>query len=783
MKYRFSKFVSIISIAAMTLSSIGCEKTPEDPGNTPGGEDKGEFSLTYAEPTSLVMTPSGNDLVIKAPEHTGAIPYGFIFSNITKDGATFSDEKENFVIAADNGQIKITNTAELPLGDYKLSVKCFAEKKEYDNPDVISVKVIALLKDIVKVTPSEYAIDLKDLLAEGFVSPEFKVELTEPREGADLRIASVTTSAGEAVNPAAYFDMTDNVITIKAVEIPSDVYSVNIGVKTADDEGVAENAFTLTVKAAPYDLSYSPAKIETKEQQAAKTASATVKGNKNGLAYSFGSVVKVEGETETPVADEWIGTLFVIDEATGLVTVDPSAMGETEIAGSYAFDILVKNADSEEGVLFENALTAEIAPYKVPVTEFSYPAKETTTYSVSEVKGQVIKATVNEDAQRPLTFTWSVTGTDKANFELDETTGDITVKEALPRGTYTINVTVNNPADQKKTAKIEIEVYDPSYFTYFSYGNNYEEQGIVLTADQKKEIDGISMVRLDPALVAGGVYPDFAIEIKETDIRDLNAVSWDAKVQDGTATVSIEKGKLNISGFKPAALSPLLLVFVTAKTETVEITVPVFVNCPMAVTNTGSQFSTGKAENIEFIPFVVRANPNKGTVTPAIGIQIGDLKPESFKVGYKDQFDYHNIDGEYEDGTPLVSGRVNSSYNFMYDLWALSATDINNVNLGSRVPLLDASYLTETCGFTRQLIDMGYFDGALKMIIYGSNWISQNYTAANKGTSFGNTHGKGVADGVFAGRVGVTDTGKDGYNGRAVRNIFVWFDKDYEPAK
>lgn len=66
MKFRFSTFVSIVSLAAMTVLGVGCQddKLPEDENN---------FTLTYGT-LAITNTAESNGNILAAPDWTGKTP-------------------------------------------------------------------------------------------------------------------------------------------------------------------------------------------------------------------------------------------------------------------------------------------------------------------------------------------------------------------------------------------------------------------------------------------------------------------------------------------------------------------------------------------------------------------------------------------------------------------------------------------------------------------------------------------------------------------------------------
>ena len=186
------------------------------------------------------------------------------------------------------------------------------------------------------------------------------------------------------------------------------------------------------------------------------------------------------------------------------------------------------------------------------------------------------------------------------------------------------------------------------------------------------------------------------------------------------------------------------------------ITVPVFFH------NSNADKTNGK---IEYTPFVLQVNPKKGgrSVTPTITNTIDMSK---FVLDFRRDPIYYNINGEYQDGTPLESGGTQKHTKgyykqspFMEALWVQCGA-----GLGAKTPMayfdgkgnIKENHTDKTLGY----VDNADGDKKFSVVINANQWCqraedsqdilawasgvvimsmtySDNVTNVNKGTEVG----------------------------------------------
>lgn len=750
MKFRFPTFFSVFVSACALLLAGGC-KDDVLPETKP-------LLLTY-ELNELTIAPTGDDYSIPAPVYEGSVPSKFSITGISVDGQSYTDAG-HFSIAADNGLISIANTADLGVGEYKISIACNSNQVRYEFPDIVTIDVIHLLKDVVKVEVGKPSVSkTEDLLtAEG----DFAVAtatFTEERPGASLSIAHILNGKDEAHGIAWFGLSSDNTIYIKhetAAEVEPETYEITLKVsKDGEDEGLV-TPFSITVTAPPYDLVYEPNTLDAAEKGEPVSSNApSVKGNQSGIEYSFAAIRKGEETVDVKNLPEG---LLAINSETGVVTVAPDQT--TGYAGEYSIDILVKNADCQEGIGFQTALTVVIAKYVEPISGFSYPENQ----KIGIGEKTTIKKADGFAGEEP-TFAFKE-GTDTKYTEAItiEANGDLTFKEnnTLGGGTHSVTIVASN-SNNSVEATFAFEIYDPNYFTYFSYGNNYEEQGITLTEEQEKAAEGISMFRFTTTA------PNAKYQIKLTDLDENASVKWSVQNKSNVGSVSVDKatGELTVTELKTRADNQIALCFVTAETPTTTVSMPVFFYVPVELAAKDKFLSSNVS--IEYIPFVHRVNPATGgqSLTPKLS---GLDNWDNFKLDYRRTFNYYNLEGiPYEKEGNFTEGD-NSLLN---NLW-LRDFGLNKPN---KDPV---AYYTLKNNVSQKVADLD------KPLLYVNNDKGTGDYAVKVNPEKFKYDGE-YADGVFYGQMTCTD-GAEGEkttnlnNGVQVFNLFVWIDKDYEPA-
>lgn len=231
----------------------------------------------------------------------------------------------------------------------------------------------------------------------------------------------------------------------------------------------------------------------------------------------------------------------------------------------------------------------------------------------------------------------------------------------------------------------------------------------------------------------------------------------------GTSTwnkvkIDSKTGKLTLNALPNEQKCVVVLVKATAGSgkKAYSITVPVFFH------NSNADKTNGK---IEYTPFVLQVNPKKGgrSVTPTITNTIDMSK---FVLDFRRDPIYYNINGEYQDGTPLESGGTQKHTKgyykqspFMEALWVQCGA-----GLGAKAPMayfdvkgnIRENHTDKTLGY----VDNADGDKKFSVVINANQWCqraedsqdilawangvvimsmtySDNVTNVNKGTEVG----------------------------------------------
>ena len=714
--------------------------------------DKTEFALYYSSLTDISPSMDGS---IASPTYIGAAPSDFAITGISYGEENEVYSGQSFVINSEIGVINISNTQELKIGKYKISVSCIAHGHTHFFNNAVVVNFMKAVPEGIKVTPAEIKVDYADATGNNKVVKLPTAQVTT--DGNHISITGYQISnikKGDEIiqnfpNPLFEISNSGEIRIVKdcsRFEIGTYVLSLKLNTAVADGNselGLFQDALKICVTSKPLDLTYNPNSDLLEEETDGnitnyKGTAPKYVGSTEGLNLSIASVIPSDGKDK-----------FTIDPTTGAISV---AEGHGFKKGaSYVVSVLAKNEFSTEGVLFEDVFKLEIVEFIAPIEHFNY----TETTVKQAMKFNIQK---NPDFKGGGNLKFELSAADKAKYKgiltLNEETGEISAEKynKLSIGTYDINViATNNKGSEKAIVKLNI-VENKNFFSYISYGNNIN--------DSKK---------------AGNIFDNQFRFYKDsemnqvkltasTDIKEAAGLKWtvEAKSQMKGIVINTNNGELTLSkeGWKTHQLG---YIFVTATKgegeESITRTVPVFFH-----------FSGKIGENtIEYTPFVLHVNPKVGgrSVVPDIS------KRDGFLMDYRRSFVYNNIDGVRNDGTPLESGDINAKSNpnqFLRNIWGSVA---NSTNYGAKLPM---SFYDGT-GKTRKT------DDELKnhTITYIDNDPTQNQysVVVNPNVWYDN----GWADGIFVGQMTFVNTNNPGELAGSKNQIFpiaIWLDKDFE---
>ena len=174
-----------------------------------------------------------------------------------------------------------------------------------------------------------------------------------------------------------------------------------------------------------------------------------------------------ENDPVTYELDDGDGASFDIDTNTGQIKTKASLMDESQ--ASYTVTVTASDDNSNDAT-HEVTITVTDANDPPEFTDDNGDTQTSTTRSVAEntAAGEPVGAPVAATDEENDSLTYTLGGTDAASFDIDTTTGQIKVKDALDYegGTTTYNVTVsvhdgkdiNDNADTTEDANIAVTI-------------------------------------------------------------------------------------------------------------------------------------------------------------------------------------------------------------------------------------------------------------------------------------------------------------------------------------
>lgn len=622
-----SRFLGVLTVMVFALLGItSCSETETT--------DKTDFILYY---TSMTDIGPGMSSDIAQPSYKGATPSDFTITGVTLDGQAYTGNL--FEINPTSGTVHIESDETTPVGVYKISVSCVAGGSTFTYNDIISVNFLKRVPEGITVTPEALVADFADIIDANSTVELPTAQVTTEQNHISITGYSISSvRLGETIvdnkkNPMFAVSSDGTIYIVRGSNaIEPGLYTIDLKLNTAvsgsdSEEGLFANALTVNVTSKPLALTYATGKLEEATEESGNTSFVsqvpTFKGSTDGIAYSIESV--------SPASDK-----FVIDAKTGVISV---AEGHGLKSGEkYSVSVRVKNDYSTEGVVFNNVFTLNVVEYIEPISNFAYEMTPVTEQVEFEIP---VKAGFK--GAEPVFVFESISAEDKNIVSLDGKTGTISGKKGhkLTLGEHKFTVKASNDKNSE-TAELIINVTEnPNKFTYIRYGNNLgltpaENYANQFRLADKEEFNG-----------------NAEFSTPETDSK--KTLTWSVSGIDvgGTSTwnkvkIDSKTGKLTLNALPNEQKCVVVLVKATAGSgkKAYSITVPVFFH------NSNADKTNGK---IEYTPFVLQVNPKKGgrSVTPTITNTIDMSK---FVLDFRRDPIYYNINGEYQDGTPLESG-------------------------------------------------------------------------------------------------------------------------------
>ncbi|MDH6308907.1 hypothetical protein M2451_001635 [Dysgonomonas sp. PFB1-18] len=701
-----SKLLHILSIALSFAFFVACDDTETT--------DETDFALYYTGMTDIGPSMTG---VISTPSYIGGKPSGFEIFKVTLDGESYSSS--SFVINEDEGAITISETGGMPVGLYKLSIRCYSNGKMYEFTDIIEINMMKPVPDGITVEPNKLTVDYADV-----IDVNSTVELPTAQVTTDGNHVSIKKYEIAKSDFSKYFAISSSgeisIVRGDATLVPG-IYILSLKLTTGangEDEGIFENAIEVNVTSRPLELIYTPAigKIEEETALSGKTTFTsnipTFKGSLEGLTYAIKNI--------TPSTNK-----ILINAENGVLSVNESH--GLKAGTKYIIDINVKNIYSTEGIDFETAFELEVVEFIEPIQNFKYDNIEAVQAVAfeqslsSDFKGDEVRF---EFVDLPTALQGKVS--------LDHEGKVSALKgNSIPLGSYTIKVKATNPKsdpEQPDIATFTLVVKEnPNYFTYVHYGNNLGLTPTKNFANQYRITDNVSITSDQPVSDA-----KVSLSYELTNLHQTSGSS----INSGTGIITFATNKNRQCG--------IIMVTATAGKGTPEefsVQTPVFVDYSILV----------KDVRIEYNPFVFQVNPTKGgrSVAPSV---TGVSNMANFTMDYRRTFNYFNFFGSHVSGVPAAGSFAGSVWETYFEITK------TNLNYGSRNPM---SYYANS---TNLETTAAYVDPNTREIVVNPNKWVQDGEPAN---------------GAMTGQITFGTDGKDPQSGSQVFPIILWFDKNF----
>ncbi|MFV0546143.1 MAG: surface glycan-binding family protein [Bacteroides sp.] len=674
--------------------------------------DSRNFALYYSGVTDIGPSMTYNS---GTPTYIGPTPSSFTITKVI-----YKDEDidaRSFTIDENTGVITISNSAELGVGMYKISISCMAGGKTYTFNDAIEVNMLPAVPEGVEAVPSVITIDYTEVQTSKATS-----QITTDGHHVSITAYSVIQEEGKeyfTVSQSGKISINPN---FKG-EIPPGIHQVSLKLTTNAGDCIFENAVEFNITSKPLSLTYTPSEGALEIGNGFVSSQPIVKGSLEELTYEIKNM--------TPATNQ-----IKIDPKTGILSIDPN--NTLKIGDKFDLDIMVSNTYGSTN--FEKAYTLNVVAFIKPISNFSYTVKDAmqaVKFETSPTSGLIGDA-----------ITFSLINDLNGQITIDPQTGEISAVKGhtIPLGTHTVTVKAKN-VKSEATANLTLTVKEnPYYFTHIRYGNNlgltpatnYANQFRVFSADELQNLS------LTPT----------------TDIKAGVEVEWSVKTKAQMSGTTIDaNGKLNFttSGWKDANSGLIMVTATTGKGTPAEVsmTVPVFFNFASAVAGIKVLYS----------PFVFQVNPKTGG-TSAIPTIEGMSDLTQFAIDYRRSFNFYNFNGPdaHGDGQPSVTNSL------MNQVWKKYYETIGSatINTGSKDPM---SYFSNNGVNGRTLaMALGYVDAANNnaLRINPNQYIGLDGIPAN-GAMIGQM--TFITDGNIGGL---------GNSKNQIFPIFIWFDEAFE---
>lgn len=702
-----ARFIAILMVVGLCTMNSSCT----DPETT----DSTKFAIFYAGITDI--GPSMN-FTLNGPTYIGGTPSDFAIYKVTLDGEAY--DTNSFTINVGTGEITLSNTDNLPVGTYSLSVSCMSNGKYHEFKDAVTVNMLAPVPDGITVSPEVVTVDYADMLNDDIFA-QVKTE-----EGTHVHISKYEIIQEEGKEFFA-ISSTGKITVNKDYkgDILPGKYTLNLKLKTEAGSGIYENAVIFHITSKPLSLLYTPNSVKVEKNQAYLSSTPTLKGSVEDLTYSIKSV--------SPQTSH-----ISINDKTGEISLN--ANNELEIGNTYQMTVTATNRYGTKD--FEEALTINIVAFIDPISKLTYENQSKTQavafeFGPSEFEGdETTFSFVNLDPKLA------------GKLSIDKQTGAVSAKKgnSIETGVYSVSVQAKNPKNELTATFTLSIVKNPNYFSYIRYGNNLGLTPAEAYADQF-EYDKKATFQAAKLPVS-------------TDIPSGRPVKWTLEVKNANTVAGAlisENGEISFAAGKWNSNYGCSVMFVTATVgdgdEAVSKTIPVFIRHNTLINTVF----------IDYKPFAVKMNPSKGGTTNAPVITVDGVVTtdySKFLLDYRRDFYYYSFISNHQDGITTTTG------SFMRSLWEAYYATIGEttVNYSARKPM---SYYDNT----NKIQALGYVNAEdLSVTINPSKWRDSDGVYAN-GVFIGRM--SFVTDGKQG------DLSNDKTTGNLFFPLAIWFDESF----
>lgn len=729
MKYKHTIY-ALLYLAALAVVSYAFPACTRE-------EMSGRLEIFYTGVTDIA--PS-QEVIIDAPTYRGETPGNFEITGITLNGEPFSTESIRINDTA-TGEILVTETENLPVGTYLVSIACTSGGRRYEFPDIIQVEMLMPVPDGISVEPAEVTVNLADLNID---SPTAKVVVDERK--------SIRVKRYSLIQENSWFEVSgDGVISVNPEyedEILAGDYRLDLKIETDLGKALFEDAVLFHIVSAPKSITYhgSGMMIESGEEHVFEVS--MMNGSAEALEYTLVSV--------TPALEN-AGDI-VLDPHSGAVTV---ARGNSLVREEeYAVTVKASNVYGE--TVFESALTFTAVGHVAEITEFSYrsqniPQFESYTFGVDRMDGSYVQYSLK-----------NVPETLSGLLSIDADSGEITLSDNnLSPGVYYVTVTAENIKGSMDASFRLAIVKHPYHFDDVRYSSGQNAEYSLLPDVNAFSYTKLAVMQADvltPEII--GLDTDDEVEITyEYSLKTTLPFNSGSPQMNGRGVITFDSVANYNSGYGCSVI--FVKVTVSGTEGQYSKTVPVFIRLLQR-----KKMNNGEYVTVDYAPFVVKMNPATGGRSAAPTITKDEAAVTDytgFLMNFRRNFNFYSFDEEYMDGGSAVT---NSFTNLLWTQYGRSASGDNDNAL--------VSYYNTTLHRAKTDIELEsnllYIDGrTMEIVVNPGMWYDEKYGNYANGVFMASL----VADpdGVIE---NINDDGSGGaLAGNLMHPVVIWFSEEF----